>query len=300
MNYDELTALVRRVQIGVECSGWACDALDQGDVLALLAHIDAEPERLAAAVAREREEQREADVRSCPTCKGEGFMMRVRECPFCNDSTHDHECPTDEVKVYCACGAARIRATPLTATPLKDTLSAVEDERDHLKASLVTERKWHIEALERAKAAEAERDAALLRVSSLQKAWDIDVKHLDAAWKLAEEAKNRIEELEARVKELRQRILDSCPSPDEGGRIHAGGRIVCGQCHDSEVSHLRAQLAEAVEVLRGLMAALSADPQSELDAMTIHDFDSMADYTRAHNELTHEIAARAFLAKAKP
>lgn len=65
--------------------------------------------------------------------------------------------------------------------------------------------------------------------------------------------------------ELRQRILDSCPSPDEGGRIHAGGRIVCGQCHDSEVRHLRAQLAEAVGVLGYLVRFVEAGGSPDAD-----------------------------------
>jgi len=140
------------------------DDRDYGEAQTLLAHIDGEPERLAATVAREREEQREADARSCPTCEGDGFTMRVRECPFCSDSTHDHECPTDVVKVYCACGAAHIRATPLTATPLADELERAwnttakhVDERDaalartkDLKTALHLEREAHGRALREA------------------------------------------------------------------------------------------------------------------------------------------------------
>lgn len=71
----------------------------------------------------------------------------------------------------------------------------------------------------------------------------------------------RIAELERERDELRQRILDSCPSPDEDGRIHAGGRIVCGQCHDSEVRHLtnerdaaRAQVERARHVAAAVLA----------------------------------------------
>lgn len=96
---------------------------------ALLAHIDGEPARQQAACDRRAEEVREACARSCQTCKGAGFVMRVRECPFCDDSTFDHECPTDKVKVLCLCGAERVRATPLTATPLGD-------ENTSLRASL--------------------------------------------------------------------------------------------------------------------------------------------------------------------
>lgn len=47
---DDVKALIERVRGGVETSGWACDALDPRHVLDLLAHIDDEPARLAAAV----------------------------------------------------------------------------------------------------------------------------------------------------------------------------------------------------------------------------------------------------------
>lgn len=88
----------------------------------ILAHLDGEPERLAAA----REEQREADAKFCPNCLGVGFVERPVPCPYCDDSTHDHYCPTGTQRQQCGCGAERIRATPLTATPLADRLAAAE------------------------------------------------------------------------------------------------------------------------------------------------------------------------------
>jgi hypothetical protein len=59
------------------------------------------------------------------------------------------------------------------------------------------------------------------------------------------ERRARAERAETERDELRARIEASCPSPDEGGRIHAGGRIVCGQCHDSEMQHLRNECDDA-------------------------------------------------------
>lgn len=90
---------------------------------------------------------------------------------------------------------------------------------------------------------------------------------------LAEAILAHLDAVTAERDELRQRIFDSCPSPDEGGRIHAGGRVVCGQCHDSEVRHLmnerdalRAQV-ERVRALadrfRGSGASLRATPYGD-------------------------------------
>lgn len=117
---------------------------------AALAFIDGEPARLAAAreaavmewragaadrdelradcerqIAAAREEQREADAKFCPNCLGVGFVERPVPCPYCDDSTHDHYCPTGTQRQQCGCGAARIRATPLTATPLADEIAAL-------------------------------------------------------------------------------------------------------------------------------------------------------------------------------
>lgn len=127
-----------------------------------------------------------------------------------------------------------------------------------------------------------------------------------------DEWKARAEKAEAERDALRQRILDSCPSPDEGGRIHAGGRIVCGQCHDSEVRHLtnerdaaRAELTherangptveewrrvtaerdEAVRALRGLARGTWLDSDEDTDTARGY----------VHSERLYE--ARAVLAK---
>lgn len=82
----------------------------------VLAHLDAEPARLAAA----REEQREA-------CAVRGCAAMLASAP--------------EVR----CVGAEIRATPLTATPLADELerswsekAALADERDALRAAVAT------------------------------------------------------------------------------------------------------------------------------------------------------------------
>jgi hypothetical protein len=72
----------------------------------------------------------------------------------------------------------------------------------------------------------------------------------DSDYELFARLKRERDRAVAERDELRQRIHEACPSPDEGGRIHAGGRIVCGQCHDSEVRHLRNERDEAVRALR--------------------------------------------------
>lgn len=82
--------------------------------------------RTAAAVAAAREEQREADAKFCPNCLGVGFVERPVPCPYCDDSTHDHYCPTVTQRQQCGCGAERIRATPLTSTPLADRIAELE------------------------------------------------------------------------------------------------------------------------------------------------------------------------------
>lgn len=113
-----------------------CQCLDCRALRALIPHIDGEPARLAAA----REEQREADAKFCPNCLGVGFVERPVPCPYCDDSTHDHYCPTGTQRQQCGCGAARIRATPLTATPLADEIAAlraqVEAARTYARQSL--------------------------------------------------------------------------------------------------------------------------------------------------------------------
>ena len=118
----------------------------------ILAHLDGEEARQAAAVAAAREEQREADAKFCPNCLGVGFVERPVPCPYCDDSTHDHYCPTGTQRQQCGCGAERIRATPLTATPLADRIAELEASND-----AQWEETAHL-AGARAKKVEAERD----------------------------------------------------------------------------------------------------------------------------------------------
>lgn len=98
----------------------------------ILAHIDGEQARQDAAVAAAREEQREADAKFCPNCLGVGFVERPVPCPYCDDSTHDHYCPTGTQRQQCGCGAERIRGTPLDATPLADELRTLRAKYDEL------------------------------------------------------------------------------------------------------------------------------------------------------------------------
>lgn len=203
---DETKAAVEAVRERAIWTGVVTISVEER--AAILAHIDGEPARLAAArteaadrawdeavkateleqahvrlraVAAAREEQREADVRSCSACKGEGFTMQVRECPFCADSTHDHECPTDKVRVNCACGAARIRTTPLDATPLADELRTQREatfqaidrhQQAHARAEFF---KGEMEGLrERAEKAEARVAAQAKEHQDRQALWDED------------------------------------------------------------------------------------------------------------------------------
>jgi len=249
---ERIDRAIQRITDGHGAMRVPADMTDPDIVLdACRRHIDAEPERLAAAVATAREEQREADVRSCPTCKGEGFTMRVRECPFCSDSTHDHECPTDEVKVYCACGAAHIRATPLTATPLADEL----------------ERTWNTTAKH-----VDERDAALARVKELARERDFWKATASMHESLRAETLKANHNLQARAEELktalhfereahgralrealdpvvRAKMMEPPPplllSPDVAALM-------------SERDALKAQLAEAMGVLRYLVEFIAA------------------------------------------
>lgn len=59
-------------------------------------------------------------------------------------------------------------------------------------------------------------------------------------------AQNRAAEARAEVAALKKRIHDSCQFLQSGERVHAGGRVVCGQCHGSEVTKLKSE----VETLR--------------------------------------------------
>lgn len=93
---DETKALVKSIRSGIETSGWACDALDPRQVLALLAHVDGEQARSDARA----EEVREACARQFPKGPEESFFD-----PW---------------------AAEVVRATPLTSTPLADRIAELE------------------------------------------------------------------------------------------------------------------------------------------------------------------------------
>lgn len=133
----------------------------------LLAHLDGEPARTAAAVAAAREEQREADAKFCPNCLGVGFVERPVPCPYCDDSTHDHYCPTGTQRQHCGCGAERIRATSLTATPLADRIAELEAAGRELVAYNTKHFDRATAEFERAEKAEAERDALRWELADL-------------------------------------------------------------------------------------------------------------------------------------
>lgn len=142
MNDDVKAALARFHE-------WEFDGLDSRDLATLLAHIDGEPARTAAAVAAAREEQREA----CATRFNE---QRRPERPLTKHEVNE-----------------AIRGTPLTATPLADELerswqqtARMVERAEKAESEAEREKTEHAEALTRldawrmrAGAAEAERDA---------------------------------------------------------------------------------------------------------------------------------------------
>lgn len=98
---------------------------------------------------------------------------------------------------------------------------------------------------------------------------------------------------------VRNTPLTATPLADELDEAQRGEREAWRQTDAMRVERdaARSDLCEAVEVLRALTSGLSEDPQRELESMSIHDFDSMADHARAHRQLTREVRARAVLAK---
>lgn len=105
-----------------------CSCERCADNLALLAHINGEPARTAAAVAAAREEQREACALNFPKPAGESLAD-----PW---------------------ASALVRATPLTATPLADELRDEREVSQSLREQLI--------------AAEAERDALRARAGNYE------------------------------------------------------------------------------------------------------------------------------------
>ncbi len=216
-----------------ETTAKPCRCLDCEAARTLLAHIDGEAARTAEAVARAREETREACARQIEALAPDA------------DATPLYVCD--------------VRATPLDATPLADELRAVKAERDRfahetaeLRSSVGTLKAHLSAAMKRAEKAEA-------RVAELKLELGARVDRLSA----------QVVTLAQQREELRRRIHDACPSPDEGGRIHAGGRIVCGQCHDSEVQHLRNELARLTSEVPGLSPG-PAYTAADVDAIERH------------------------------
>ncbi len=113
-----------------------------------LAHIDAEAARTAEAVAREREEMREACARQlrCRLLDEAAKLVDGHLGEFARLAAvgQFERAVTDEVDAW---AAEKVRVTPLTATPLADELERSWDEIAKM--------------VERAEKAEAERDEAV-------------------------------------------------------------------------------------------------------------------------------------------
>lgn len=84
----------------------------------------------------------------------------------------------------------------------------------------------------------------------------------------------RAEKAEAERDELRKRVLDACHTHEDGERVHAGGRLACGQCYDSLLTHFRNTQAERDEArasnaaLREALDDLLASEEGAYDAPT--------------------------------
>lgn len=137
---DETKALVKSIRSGIETSGWACDALDPRQVLALLAHVDGEQARSDARA----EEVREACARQFPKGPEESFFD-----PW---------------------AAEVVRATPLTSTPLADRIAELEASVRVSESLLRVTTAERDEAEARVAELEAERDAAQKELLALKKA----------------------------------------------------------------------------------------------------------------------------------
>ena len=94
------------------------DDRDYGDAQCLLAHIDAEPARIAAAVAAAREEQREACARVAADADC--------DCPEFEDSCRTKGRESLHDGTASGVIADIIRATPLDSTPLADRIAELE------------------------------------------------------------------------------------------------------------------------------------------------------------------------------
>ena len=129
---DDVKAAVERFHT------WEFDGLDARDHAALLAHIDGEPARIAAA----REEQRASDAEQ---------LARIWY-GLPNAGRADHG------------PVAVVRSTPLTATPLADEIAALRARVAELEAAANTAgadaSAAALRAMARATKAEAERDEA--------------------------------------------------------------------------------------------------------------------------------------------
>lgn len=316
--------------------GWnACDYAET-----LLAHINGEPARLAAAAAREREEQRETDARAIEPSYSEACTRETDE-----RWNKDRE----ESFRECERAAEIVRATPLTATPLADENKALREDLEHERktnARLLAERDealkaaeqaWHVEtmsrerreAIQRAESAEAirdaaltQRDTALARVKELEAevevAWsDCEptkpgpygtvyvhdgcgacARCVDAARAERDAALERVKELEADVEvgretcrrhgTTRATAADGWPASKLIGFLShslAGKDAAIKDAAESasrlrsERDQLKAQLAEAVKVLRYLVDFIAAGGTPDDEDLA---------------------KARAFLAKVKP
>ena len=150
----------------------------------ILAHIDGEPARLAAALERANEGVRYwTDLAQAEARDAAALRARVAELEA------DQHCPT------CGCGAERIRATPLTSTALADEL----------------ERSWQQTAqmVDRAEKAEAD-------LAAMMEQWKAELNHANAWMRKCQAAEAALAEAHERLDEFGMRRDGTTATPVEG------------------------------------------------------------------------------------